>query len=178
MKRGRIVHGVERISEKSIDIARSRLSSARVVDASETAPFAHEELDGLILADVIEHMPQAWTMLAHFAQCVRPGGWVIISVPNMRNIKVLVEFGLLGDWPERRTGIYDSTHVQVMSRKRLRRWCLSAGLKPEHEQSTFLQAGLRQTAPAGGLTNTCSTFGLLRDWFSQPTASVCCRRFS
>ena len=33
-----------------------------------------------------------------------------------------------GDWPECRLGIFDETHIQVMTHKRLSRWCSAAGL--------------------------------------------------
>lgn len=169
VKQGRIVHGVD-INPKSIEVAKSRLTSPRIVRPDETAPFEPGQLDGLILADVLEHMPQAWGMLAQFVRCVRPGGWVIVSVPNMRSIKVALEFALLGDWPEETTGVYDTTHVQVMSRKRLRRWCRAAGLETEVEASNFLLLGYKRQILRG--LNSIS-FGLLRDWFSLQLLARC-----
>ncbi len=94
-------------------------------------PFEAGSLDGLILADVIEHIPQAWEVLKGFAACVREGGWLVISVPNMRNLTVLKTVFRGGDWPEERLGIFDSTHVQFMTHKRLLRWCDAAGLRLE-----------------------------------------------
>lgn len=171
VKQGRIVHGVD-INAEAVEVAKSRITSARVVKPDEECPFEPGQLDGLILADVLEHMPQAWLTLTRYARCVRPGGWVIISVPNMRSIKVVFEFALLGDWPEEKAGIYDSTHVQVMSRKRLRRWCRSAGLEPEIEAGTFLLLGYKQLLLRG--LNALS-FGLLQDWFTLQLL-VRCRR--
>ena len=128
--KGREVHGVD-ISAEAINVARARLTSARVIDASDRLPFAEESLDGLILADVIEHIPQAWNALQSFVKAVRPGGWVVISVPNMRSIECVLEFIGRGDWPERPVGIFDATHVQVMTSKRLARWCREAGIPIE-----------------------------------------------
>ena len=127
---GREVHGVD-ISDEAIAAARGRLTSARVVSPDDRAPFAPGSLDGLILADVIEHIPAAWDALAAFVKAVRPGGWVVISVPNMRSIEVLTHFFLGGDWPEDPGGIFDRTHLQVMSQARLARWCKAAGLTVE-----------------------------------------------
>jgi 2-polyprenyl-3-methyl-5-hydroxy-6-metoxy-1,4-benzoquinol methylase len=172
VKQGRLVHGVD-INPRSIEVARTRLTSARVVEPTDFAPFESGQLDGLILADVLEHIPLAWTMLAHYAACVRPGGWVIVSVPNMRSIKVLLEFSLLGDWPEERTGVYDGTHVQVMSRKRLRRWCRAAGLEPEAETSNFLLLGFKQNILRG---LSAMTLGRARDWFSLQILTRCRRK--
>lgn len=130
MRQGREVHGVD-ISPEAIEIARTRLTSARVIAPDNISPFEDSSLDGLILSDVIEHIPAAWDVLASYTRAVRPGGWVVISVPNMRSINVVVQFFLLGDWPEKPMGIFDRTHLQVMSVRRLRRWCEHAGLTVE-----------------------------------------------
>ena len=64
---------------------------------------------------------------------MKPGGWVVISVPNNRYIEALVPLLVKGEWPEYRMGIFDETHLQVMTHKRLDRWCRAAGLRKERE---------------------------------------------
>lgn len=130
VKQNREVHGVD-ISEQAIALAKTRLTSARVVSPGERMMFDLSSLDGLILADVLEHIPMAGEALRQFASMVKPGGWVVISVPNMRHWSVVLRFVILGDWPERTSGIFDATHLQMMSKKRLERWCCNAGLKIE-----------------------------------------------
>lgn len=130
VRAGREVHGVD-ISATAIDVARHRLTSARVICPDGELPFKPESLDGLILADVIEHIPQAWEALRRFAELVRPGGWVVISVPNMRNLWEMTRYVWHGDWPEDDSGIFDRTHLQFMTHRRLDRWIRSAGLRVE-----------------------------------------------
>ena len=130
VRQGREVHGVD-ISEEALEVARTRLTSVRLVGIDERHHFEDESLDGLILGDIIEHLPAGWEALKIFTRAVKPGGWVVISVPNMRSMNVLVQFGLLGDWPEKPMGIFDRTHLQVMSVRRLTRWCRDAGLTIE-----------------------------------------------
>ena len=124
---GREVHGVD-LSEEAILVAKTRISSARVVDKDELMPFAENSLDGLILADVLEHLPMAWERLDQYAKMIKKGGWIIISVPNMRQIKILYRLVIRGDWPEKDTGVFDKTHIQFMTDKRLMRWTKSIGL--------------------------------------------------
>lgn len=124
---GREVHGVD-ISPDAIEVAKTRLTSARVVSPDETMPFERGSLDGLILADVIEHLPMAWSRLKILVEMVRPGGWVVISVPNMRYYEALGTL-IAGEWPEHPMGIFDKTHLQVMTHRRLLRWCKDAGLR-------------------------------------------------
>jgi 2-polyprenyl-3-methyl-5-hydroxy-6-metoxy-1,4-benzoquinol methylase len=129
---GREVHGVD-VSPEAIEAARERLTSARLVDPSEGSPFEENSLDGLILADVLEHLPTAWLKLKSFVRAVKPGGWVVISVPNNRYVEALMPLLLKGDWPEYPMGIFDQTHIQIMTHKRLDRWCREAGLRKEAE---------------------------------------------
>ena len=129
---GRAVHGVD-VSADAIATARDRLTSARIIGQSEAAPFEEASLDGLILADVLEHLPEAWDKLKSFSRAVKPGGWVVLSVPNNRYIEALVPLGVRGEWPETPMGIFDRTHLQVMTHKRLDRWCREAGLTKEAE---------------------------------------------
>ncbi|MFN4243211.1 MAG: class I SAM-dependent methyltransferase [Tepidisphaerales bacterium] len=130
VRQGKIVHGVD-IDPRAIEVARGRLTSARLVKPDETELFPPHSLDGLILADVLEHVPMAWLWLKDVATSVRPGGWVAISVPNMRSPRVLMKLFVFGDWEEAPMGLFDATHVQVMTRKRLVRWCRGAQLVPE-----------------------------------------------
>lgn len=130
VERGMDVHGVD-ISPDAIEVAKTRLTSARVVDPGERHPFERHSLDGLILADVLEHIPLAWKALASFNEAVKPGGFVVISVPNMRFVLHTARFVLGGDWPEHPSGVFDETHVQVMTKKRIDRWCRDAGLTLE-----------------------------------------------
>ena len=162
VKQGREVHGVD-IAPEAIEQAKPRLTSARVVDPSNPSPFPPASLDGLILADVIEHIPRAWQALAEFVKAVKPGGWVVISVPNMRNWDVVFQFALRGDWPEMPGGIFDSSHVQVMSKARLERWCRSAGLRIERWFDRYDPYGPRRYRGFRALD--LMTLNLLHSWF-------------
>lgn len=70
---GRIVHGVD-ISSQAIEVAKGRISSARVVNTDEIQPFEESSLDGLILADVLEHLPLGNQRLASYVKMVKRGG--------------------------------------------------------------------------------------------------------
>ena len=132
VREGRDVHGVD-VSPEAIEAASARLTTARVIQPTEESPFEDNSLDGLILADVLEHMTLAWIKLRSFVRAVKPGGWVVISVPNNRYVEALIPLLLKGDWPEYPMGIFDETHVQVLTHKRLDRWCREAGLRKEAE---------------------------------------------
>lgn len=169
---GRQVHGVD-VSPKAIAVACNRLTTARVIEPDERTPFPPASLDGLILADVLEHLAGAGEALASFAAAVKPGGWVVISVPNVRSAEVMARFLLSGDWPEETTGIYDRTHVQIMSRKRLERWCTTAGLRPEKWFDCYDPNGPRRHRFFSTLDRV--TFRCFHHWLMYEL-QVLCRR--
>lgn len=74
-------------------------SSERVRNASLTAlPYADASFDRALCLDVLEHLtfdeqPRA---LAELHRVVRPGGEVLVSVPNLAHLQSRVHFLLLG----------------------------------------------------------------------------------
>jgi O-antigen biosynthesis protein len=126
----RQVYGVD-IAADAIEIAKTRLTKAWQISPTDERPFELGSLDGLILSDVIEHMPMAHLRLEQFSSMVKSGGWVVISVPNMLYLEAIYQYLGKRDWPESPVGIFDRTHVQFMTYKRLERWCSNAGLQLE-----------------------------------------------
>ena len=175
VKQGRHVHGVD-ISPEAIERAATRLTSAKVISSNDREPFAVNSLDGLILADVLEHIPRAWSALQHFTRAVKPGGWVALSVPNMRNLHVLRTFWLGGEWPEQPIGIFDETHVQVMSKRRLVRWCGAAGLRVEKWFDRYGPAGPRRELLYKTLD--AASLRLFNSWFLFQLQCLCRREKS
>lgn len=172
VKSGRIVHGVD-VSADAVRIASPRLTTARVIDPDDRHPFENDSLDGLILADVLEHIPAAWDALGAFARSVRVGGWLVISVPNMLYLEALYQMLWKRDWPENDTGIFDRTHIQFMTARRLRRWCAHIGLEIERSCHRYDPNGPRRHRASRLLDKM--TLGLLHD-FCIYQIQICCRR--
>jgi 2-polyprenyl-3-methyl-5-hydroxy-6-metoxy-1,4-benzoquinol methylase len=171
VRAGRIVYGVD-VAPEVERIAAGRLTKFQLIRPGDDLPWDAATLDGLLLADVIEHIPMAWNALADWSRCVRPGGWVVISVPNMRTFPVMGRFILTGDWPERDQGIFDRTHLQVMSERRLFRWCAAAGLEVVKVFDSY--NGSRMRRKFFRALDIC-TFRLLRSWNMYQIQCVCRR---
>jgi 2-polyprenyl-3-methyl-5-hydroxy-6-metoxy-1,4-benzoquinol methylase len=161
IKQGREVHGAD-VSSEAVEQARGRITSIKLIDPSDRMPFDENSLDGLILADVIEHIPLAWEYLASYTKMVKPGGWIMISVPNLRQIGILKVFVFGGEWQETETGIFDKTHVQVMTKRRLARWCEMAGIEIER---WLVKYDPRPTHRRIYQIADTLTLGLFRSWF-------------
>jgi SAM-dependent methyltransferase len=77
-----------------------------------TSVFSRGEFDCLIFADVLEHLYDPWERLRSACHHVRPGGTVIVSVPNIRHISALYRIFLRGQFPRNARGLFDGTHLR------------------------------------------------------------------
>jgi 2-polyprenyl-3-methyl-5-hydroxy-6-metoxy-1,4-benzoquinol methylase len=71
----------------------------------------HGGFDALIISEVLEHLTDPWTTLCRLAQCLKPGGRVYASSPNVAHWTVIR--GLLAgrfDYDEK--GVMDRTHLR------------------------------------------------------------------
>jgi glycosyltransferase involved in cell wall biosynthesis/ubiquinone/menaquinone biosynthesis C-methylase UbiE len=54
-----------------------------VADATQL-PFADESFDAVTMLDVLEHIPDDRAAAAEALRVLRPGGWLLVSTPNLR----------------------------------------------------------------------------------------------
>lgn len=105
-----------------------RFVRADVTDgAAVEAALGGETFDVLVFADVLEHLPDpVATLRAHLGN-LRPGGTVMVSVPNVAIWNV--RLGLLaGRFAPTSTGTLDKTHLRFFTRATLDRLLAEAGL--------------------------------------------------
>ena len=112
-----VVDGVT-YNEEEADLARPHYRSVVVMDLEHEplAPrFGGARYDVVVCADVLEHLRNAETVLKSLAGLLKPGGVVIVSVPNVTHLGVVL--GLLaGRFVRTHEGLLDSTHVHFFDR--------------------------------------------------------------
>lgn len=54
-----------------------------VANLNQGLPFRDASLDGATLIEVIEHIVRAEALAAELARVIRPGGWLIVTTPNV-----------------------------------------------------------------------------------------------
>ncbi len=77
----------------------------------------NEKFDYLILGDVLEHLYDPWEILEKLKSLLKPGGIVIISVPNIRFIQTFVRIFLKGSFKYDSFGLFDKTHIRFFCKK-------------------------------------------------------------
>lgn len=74
--------GIE-VSQPASEYARQRYGAEVWTGLIEDAPFKSPSFDVVTLVDVIEHLTDPATTLAHVHRLLRPGGWLLILTPDL-----------------------------------------------------------------------------------------------
>lgn len=143
---GHVVIGVD---QAETDGARDRVDAFYTANLNDGIPAeAGINFDLVIAGDVIEHLANPLAMLRETIRVLRPGGQVLLSVPNFGHWypRMRVATGLFG---YDRRGILDDTHLRFYTRFTLRRLVRRAGFDILEETATGLPVGA-VTADEGG----------------------------
>lgn len=114
--------------------------------------------DVLIFGDVLEHLLTPQTALRQFQRYLKPGGIVLISIPNVANWmnRLLL---LMGRWEYEDCGILDRTHLRFYTYPTAQRLVEDAGL---HVDRVVCTSGLHALDLAAGFRNPANLWkGLL-----------------
>ncbi|MEO6510760.1 MAG: class I SAM-dependent methyltransferase, partial [Nocardioides sp.] len=135
--RGNEVLGVE-YDEASARAARERgldvlAADLERVDLAEH--FGESSFDVVVFADVLEHLRDPLPVLRSTHRLLRPGGFVVISLPNIAHGDVRLAL-LDGRFDYTETGILDDTHTRFFTKRSLVDFVRSGG---------FAVAELRRT---------------------------------
>jgi 2-polyprenyl-3-methyl-5-hydroxy-6-metoxy-1,4-benzoquinol methylase len=121
----------------------------QVIGDLPEAYFSH-----LICGDVLEHLVDPWRTLAGLRKKLRPGGRVICSLPNVRNLSFVAMLVFEASFRYRESGVMDRTHL---------RWFCRKDARALFEQAGFVDVRIGPVRPKPTLRNRLSR-ALLRDW--------------
>lgn len=141
------VTGVELHPEVAADAA-TRLHAVLVGDL-QTLEIP-ERFDAVLGCEIVEHLPEAAAFLARASELIRPGGRIVLSIPNVGHWSV-VEDLLAGRWDYLPVGLLCYTHYRFFTKKTLDDWLRRAGWRrfEIHPQTTELPERFDRLAEAG-----------------------------
>lgn len=108
------------------------LEEMDLADALEGRTF-----DVIVFGDVLEHLRDPTAVLRQAPGIVRPGGSVVLSIPNIAHASVRLAL-LRGDFTYRPLGLLDETHVRFFTRSSVLALLDEAGLVPVDMRRTVL----------------------------------------
>jgi len=151
--RGEFIEQASRSDESGIgvDFAASSAKALRatgrpalVADLNQRLPFATGSLDGASMIEVIEHIVAAEALVAELARVIRPGGWLIVTTPNV--VHIAYRWRALTGHPPKQEGY----HVRFFTRATLEHMFASAGFRITAQSSFGKQALLSKLARLAG----------------------------
>jgi SAM-dependent methyltransferase len=98
-------------SEAEARQARQMIDRVEVADLNDYEPQKLGEFDCIVCAHVLEHLLNPQQVLARLRACLRPGGSLIVALPNVLFWKQRIQF-LLGRFEYTEGGLMDRTHVR------------------------------------------------------------------
>ncbi|MDK0519793.1 bifunctional glycosyltransferase/class I SAM-dependent methyltransferase [Streptomyces sp. ML-6] len=120
-------HEVTGVDYVEVPGVRDKCTRFHLADLEEGLPLEiGTGYDYVVAGDVIEHLSRPDRVLAEIVEVLRPGGHVLLSVPNFSHwySRLRVAFGVFG---YDRRGILDETHLRFFTRSSLRRTVRDAG---------------------------------------------------
>ncbi|HVZ07710.1 class I SAM-dependent methyltransferase [Rhodopila sp.] len=121
--------GVE-YAEAAASLARPHFDDLEIGDAATTPMrFKREHFDLVLALDVLEHIPYPETTVARLAERLKPGGTMVVSLPNIAHYHASVPLFLRGQWTYGRDGILDRTHLRFFSEAGARALIEGSGLR-------------------------------------------------
>jgi len=76
------------------------------------------QFGAIIAADVLEHMYNPWKVLQNIRHLLKDGGFLYISIPNVRNLRVISGLSK-GEWKYSDAGVLDITHIRFFTRNQI-----------------------------------------------------------
>lgn len=131
------ISGIE-INPEAANIASSRLDMVYQGDADLIlGDIDSESLDLVLCLDVLEHLVDPWQTLIRIYKLIRPGGQLIVSLPNVRHYSVVLPLLFKGQWKYTQAGIMDQTHLRFFSRDSALEMLQTAGFCKTQISSTY-----------------------------------------
>jgi methionine biosynthesis protein MetW len=90
-------------------------------------PFQAGSYDLVVLADVLEHLADPAVALGRATAWCKPGGSVLVSVPNVAHWRARLTLAR-GRWPSEESGTFDSSHLRWFTRDAVAALLAEAGL--------------------------------------------------
>lgn len=136
-RNGCLVSGVE-YDPVDAEKARPFLAELVVADLNQVdlaEQFGSSTFDMIVFGDVLEHLLDPATVLTSSLKLLRPGGSIVISIPNVAHGSLRLAL-LQGRWNYTDTGLLDKTHIRFFTLKTLLEMLEKAGLSVTELRST------------------------------------------
>ncbi len=86
---------------------------------ADVVDLKKKEFDAVLCLDVLEHLVDPWKVVSDWSVYLKKDGLLLISIPNIREFRVMWKIFFRGDFGYTSDGILDKTHLRFFTRKTL-----------------------------------------------------------
>lgn len=119
------VVGIE-LDEQAAAVARERIDHVYSEDVRAVIPKLDEQFDWIVGGDILEHIEDPWTFLAILRGAVKPGGRLLLSLPNISSWPIIADL-LQGRFDYVYMGILCAGHVRFFTKSNIREMLAISG---------------------------------------------------
>lgn len=105
------------------------------VNLDREIPVGEGPFDVIVYGDVLEHLVDPLRVLVELDRCLVPGGFVIVSLPNIAHLWIRLLL-LVGRFDYLDRGILDHSHLRFFTERSMRAMLADAGLSIERFTAT------------------------------------------
>lgn len=129
-REGRRIDGAE-IDPDAARLAQEVCDTVVVGDLQTVSlDVLRDRYDALLFGDTLEHLPDPGELLGRLRARLRPGGVLVVSIPNVANWTM--RLGLFfGRWEYKDRGLLDRTHLRFFTKRTAVRLLEDAGYRVE-----------------------------------------------
>lgn len=109
------VVGIE-IDRDAAAKAQKKLDDVYQGDVLEIVSLIHETFDWIVGGDIVEHLAEPWSFLADLRRISKPGGRLLLSLPNVANASIVADL-LAGRFDYVYMGLTCAGHLRFFTRQ-------------------------------------------------------------
>jgi 2-polyprenyl-3-methyl-5-hydroxy-6-metoxy-1,4-benzoquinol methylase len=142
--------GVELYAD--VDVVQRKIDQFFKLDIEKAMPDVPAQSINLILClDVLEHLVDPWAVIVRLTNLLSRDGAMVLSLPNVRNYRVLSNLALRGKFDYTNSGIMDKTHLRFFTKSGAIALACSSGLNLLHVRPTEVARWHKRLLCAVGL---------------------------
>jgi 2-polyprenyl-3-methyl-5-hydroxy-6-metoxy-1,4-benzoquinol methylase len=148
------VVGIE-LDAEAAAVAAKRIDAVYRGDVREIVSIMDEQFDWIIGGDIVEHLDEPWSFLDDLRNVARPGGHLLLSIPNLANASVVNDL-LQGRFDYVYMGLTCVGHLRFFTRQTIADMLTIAGwtivaIEPQDAVATPAREELLRALDAAGL---------------------------
>lgn len=145
-------HGAKGTAVDIVNLCKHPLEfiNGSIEDPEIVLTLRKKKYDLILALDVLEHLSTPYAAIDNLFSITKKNGYLILSVPNIRQIRAFYNIYIKGSFPAQKSGLFDKTHLHWFCKKDISDLLKNAGYEVEliYNQGRYIPDMLNKTVIA------------------------------